>query len=140
MLKKVVFIFDKGWLVAVRYKRDEAFRFLFGEPISAFFSIAEVKGKSVVTPEGKAKVIDLSPNGMRLNSSLDIPVSSQDQVKIQIRFSLNDSEYRIVGDIVWRKKDFDSFFYGIHFKVDQSVKEELIEELKAFSRVISRNG
>jgi hypothetical protein len=123
----------------VRYKRDEAFRFLFGEPIPTFFSITEVKGKPVVTPEGEAKVIDLSPNGMKLNSSLDIPVSAQDQVKVLVRFSLNENEYRILSDVVWRKTDGNSFFYGIHFNVDQSVTEELIEEIKVFSRVKSRN-
>ncbi|WP_100407026.1 PilZ domain-containing protein [Bacillus solitudinis] len=121
----------------MRHRRSEAFRFLFEVPISAFFSIIEVNGKLFDTSEGKAQIIDLSPNGMKLNTSLRIPISEQNKVKISVRFSLNENEYLLIGRIVWSKEQLGELIYGIHLSADTSVKQELMEELKLFSRSLS---
>jgi hypothetical protein len=118
----------------MRYKREEAFRFAFEDPISVFFSITEVNGISVTTSEGEAKLIDLSLSGMKLSSTLDIPISNQNQVKVYVRFPLNESAYMIKGNIIWRKEKSNSFYYGIQFYADENVQEELMKELKLYAR------
>lgn len=118
----------------MRFKRDEGFRFSFGTPIAAFFSIDEMNGSKVGTSEGEARLIDLSPNGMKLNTSIDIPMSNREDVKITARFKFSQLEHCILGKIIWKQKAINSFFYGIQFSLDEQEREEMIRDLKLFAK------
>jgi hypothetical protein len=121
----------------MRYKREEAFRFQFEKDISAHFSIAEVNGIAVNTHEGDARLVDLSPNGIKLESDLDIPIKGDDQVKISVRFNINESEFILGGKLIWVKKIENGFFYGIQLDVEENLHVEIIKELKDFSKAIT---
>jgi hypothetical protein len=119
----------------MRYKRDEGFRFSFGTPIPVFFTIDEMNSGSIVGPlQGEAKLIDLSPNGMKLNLPLDIRMTNQKDVKITAKFTLYQLEHCIHGKVMWKKNTFNSFFYGIHFSMDEQEQEEMIRDLKKFAK------
>ncbi|KIL50022.1 PilZ domain-containing protein [Jeotgalibacillus soli] len=115
-----------------RHNRDEAFRFSFDEPLGVMFSISEVNGEVIETSEGEAMLIDLSPSGMKLSSLLSIPVSDDKQVKLVVHFAINDTEYTVEGTIIWRKKKYDRYYYGMQFIDDEEMREELIHQLKLF--------
>lgn len=124
----------------VRFKRQEGFRFSFHNPIPALFTIEELNGNVVKSSEGEAKLMDLSPNGMKLNTTLDIPVSKRNRVKVSVRFNLNDTTYQVHGEIVWREERFNHFFYGIHFVMDNKEQTNLVESLKCYVKSISNES
>jgi hypothetical protein len=116
----------------LRYKRDESFRFAFGNPLPAFFSIMEVDQKQVELPEGKAVLMDLSLNGMKLSTPLDIPAEGK-TVTLRIRFTLNDTHFTTNGKIVWKEKKLDIYHYGIQSQMEESQQEKLMEEIKVYA-------
>lgn len=118
----------------MRFKRDEGFGFSFGTPIPAFFTIDEMNGNRMGGPEGEARLIDLSPNGMKLNIQLDIPTFYQDDVKISVRFKLSQTEHKVQGKIIWKQKAFDSYFYGIHFNINEVEQNDMIKDIKYFAK------
>ncbi|WP_419393484.1 PilZ domain-containing protein [Cytobacillus praedii] len=119
----------------MRYKRDEGFRFSFGTPIPVFFTIDDMNNGSIAgTSKGEAKLIDLSPNGMKLSLPLDIAISNQKDVKITAKFKLSQLEHCIQGKVMWKKNTFNSNFYGIHFSMDEQEQEEMIRDLKEYAK------
>ena len=118
----------------MRFKRDEGFRFSFGTPITAFFTIDEMNGNRIGISNGEARLIDLSPNGMKLSIPFDIPISYQEDIKITVRFKLSQVEHKIQGKIIWKQKAFDSYFYGIHFDINEVEQKEMINDLKYFAK------
>ena len=119
----------------MRYRREEPFRFVFDEQIPARFSIIEANGRAVDTQEGAAKIVDLSLSGLKIESKLSIPLSSDNRVKISIRFKLNGFEYKLNGEIVWKKSYLHEFHYGIKLFSDENVQNELIKQLKNLSKL-----
>lgn len=124
----------------MRYNRTEPFRFIFDKQPTIFFSITGVDEKEVKTPEGIAQLIDLSPGGLKLKSNLDIAISTHHHVKVSVRFTLNGNEYHFNGNIKWRKKDQGEFYYGVKLLVDESAREELIKQLKIFSKSVKESN
>lgn len=121
----------------MRFKREESFRFSFGKPMLAFFTIDEINGNAVETSEGTAKLIDVSPNGLKLCTSLDIPFSHQNPSKVSIRFLLIEIEYKLHGEIVWKDKHDENYFYGIHFSIEENMQQKLISDIKKCARETS---
>ncbi|WP_196493810.1 PilZ domain-containing protein [Ornithinibacillus caprae] len=117
----------------MRYKRDEAFRFEFGEPLSIVFTIEQLNGKSVTSSDGEAKMLDISLNGMKILTSLNIPVYGND-VWVSISFSLNNSTYKIRGTLVWVEKNFDEYVYGVHCENDPELQDDLLNDLKVLGK------
>ena len=124
----------------LRYQREEAFRYAFKDPLPAHFTIIELNGRPVSSSEGEAKLIDLSPSGMKLATSLHIPVSRNQEVKLKVRFSINDHEYTIISELVWEEPHIKEYYYGIHFQEDETLQKELISELKIYARQINQSN
>lgn len=59
------------------FKRDESFRFTFENPVKATFKVLRLNQLNNDLKEGSALIIDLSPNGLRLSSSLDLPINEK---------------------------------------------------------------
>ncbi|MBM7682798.1 hypothetical protein JOD43_002977 [Pullulanibacillus pueri] len=122
----------------MRYKREEAFRYAFDPPLEAYFSIIEVNGQTIDVPEGPARLLDLSTHGLKFSSDLDIPMSENDTISVSVRFSINESEYKINGEVAWRKQESKRcFFYGIHLFADERLQQALTQELIVFSRSVN---
>ncbi|ENH96215.1 hypothetical protein J416_11947 [Gracilibacillus halophilus YIM-C55.5] len=112
------------------YKRDEAFRFAFDEPISTSFAIKQVGEQMVSIPEGEGEIVNLSPNGLQFRTSLEITLISDQPVFSTFRFLLNDQEHYLQGEIVWKKHFADQYYYGVSFDHDEHEQKQIIEAIK----------
>lgn len=118
----------------MQFKRNESFRYTFGQPLPALFSIIRFNGREINSSPGEAEIIDISPEGIRLSSELSIPDISSNEVVLSIEFILNENEFIVDGKIVWQKKWNTSTIYGINLIVEEPQKNEIIEQLKIFSK------
>ncbi|SOC05979.1 PilZ domain-containing protein [Ureibacillus xyleni] len=119
----------------MKYRREEAFRFAFGEPVDALFHIIKLDDKPVTSSPGKAKILDVSPEGLRISSELNIPDITSKTITLTIAFTINDTSFNLDGIIVWKKMIGNITSYGIKLDLkEQHVKVKLIEELKVYSK------
>lgn len=115
------------------FKRDEAFRYTFVNPIPAIFTMIQVNDREVNSSPGMAKIIDISPEGLRFSTNLRIPDVNANIV-LSIIFKLNETELTFNGEIVWTKEMGSIVEYGIHLLADDTEKDMIIEELKIYSK------
>lgn len=113
----------------MHYKRDEAFRFPFSEPVPAEFSIHLKNSDQPGTGTGDAALLDISPGGTRLRTAYDIPVN-RDALAVRLRFILYRQPISTDGVIVWKEAADGSWTYGIDFDEDPAVSERIVTELK----------
>ena len=114
------------------YKRKSPFRYTFSEPIPIYFKIVNINGKRIESSEGTATMIDLSPKGMKLKSSLDLKDINHKTIILSIRFTIDTDEQIVLGRIVWKKRRAGFYHYGIELLVDDAVSQTIIEELKVY--------
>ncbi len=106
-----------------RYRRKEPFRYEFVQPIYCVFTI---ENDSILRFDGE--IIELSPNGLRLKSSENLPVSKV----LHINFGINSTSLSVKGTIRWKKK-YESFIIkGIHLMNDTYLQKMIISELKDY--------
>ncbi|WP_162880684.1 PilZ domain-containing protein [Paraliobacillus sediminis] len=122
----------------MQYKRETAFRYTFEEPISALFRIENINGNAVTTSAGEAKIIDISTEGIKLTSELNIPETDK-SIHLVISFELNEQEMNFKGIIVWKKKNHAINDYGVNLMIEENAKKELIEQLKIYSKKVKGN-
>ncbi|MCT2535251.1 PilZ domain-containing protein [Aquibacillus koreensis] len=114
----------------MRYKREEAFRYSFKEPILALFYIKEIDGKKVKSSEGPASIMNISPEGAKIHSSFNMPMKTSSSTHLSITFELNGNYLTVDGTIVWKKENAKGFDYGIDLDIDDETKNTLVEHLK----------
>lgn len=88
------------------HDRKEAFRYQFFPSIPVSFKIIEINGKRVDSSETIAQLIDISPNGMRIETLLII--SLHYEIKIALSFVLNDIPLSCTGMLRWH----EYMYYG----------------------------
>lgn len=116
------------------YKRDESFRFTFGTPIEGTFKIARINGKIGSSNEGIAFILDLSPNGLKITSPLDIPIEEK-QFIFEVSFILNHKTIVMLAEPKWKKRlSPTSFTYGLVGLDSEETKKVIIEELKEYAK------
>lgn len=121
------------------YKRDESFRFTFGAPIKGSFKIARINGKAGSSNEGLAYIMDLSPNGMKLSSPLDIPIEEK-HFLFEVSFILNNKTILMIAEPKWKKRlSPNSYTYGLVGLDNEETKKEIIEELKEYAKGLQQN-
>lgn len=113
----------------MHYKRDEAFRFPFNEPIPAEFSIYLKNSDRPGTGTGDSKLLDISPGGTRMETSYNIPVK-REEVAIRLRFNLFQQPIETDGVIVWKEAVGNGWMYGIDFDENESVAQTIVNDLK----------
>ncbi|GGA77080.1 PilZ domain-containing protein [Ornithinibacillus halotolerans] len=114
----------------MRYKRDEAFRFEFDEPIPITFTIDKINGIPVNTSEGAGKMLDLSLGGMKIATTLSLPVNKENEIGISIHFTIVQQLYSVQGKLVWKKVRDSENLYGIQFLANSSVQKAILRDLK----------
>jgi hypothetical protein len=116
------------------FKRDESFRFTFESPVEATFKIIRSNQLNAPLKEGSALIIDLSPNGLRLSSPLDLAINEKNNV-LMISFVLNTQPLTIMAEPIWKKRtSATSFSYGLVGVNDEETKDMIITELKEFTK------
>jgi hypothetical protein len=114
--------------------RKESFRYKFNNPIDCTFQIIEVDQTKVESKSGQAKLIDLSPKGIRMWSTLSFPIDGQELV-IKIQFRLNEDPLVRKCKLIWKKDDYEGgFYYGMALLVEQNIQKNNVTELKKFTR------
>ncbi|MER2261201.1 MAG: PilZ domain-containing protein [Psychrobacillus sp.] len=119
----------------MQYKRNEYFRYTFGEPTAATFRlIKEVGGDQPAefSNKGNCHIVDISPNGLRMVTELSIAI---DLIKrMEISFVIDETPLNIMGELVWCKKSMHGFEYGVRLVGDQDMEQRIINELKSRRR------
>lgn len=113
----------------MHYKRHEAFRFPFDEPVPAEFSIYLKNSDRPGTGVGDSSLLDISPGGTRMTTSFDIPVI-RDEVALKLRFNLYEQPIETDGIIVWKEAVENGWIYGIDFDEDEAVAQTIVTDLK----------
>ena len=113
------------------FKRQEGFRFAFGEPLEANF-IVLTDGKQDTINEGRkqCKVLDISPRGMKIVTDVNLNNYAGSNVQLEVYFYLDATEIKALADVVWTKVFGANFQYGLIFDKQPVVEELIIEELK----------
>ena len=111
------------------FKRDESFRYEFKEPIPTTFSFQQIDSKEFNSNPGMAKLIDISPNGCKIFTPLEIP-STTHEVNLTLNFTLGSKEFVSSGTIIWRKTFGKNFYYGLKTMMTKEEKDELLVQLK----------
>ena len=114
------------------FKRNEGFRFVFGEPLEANYVILlDGKPISIEQPRVACDIIDISPRGMKMVTETDFTQYSGHAVQLEIYFMLDKMQIKAIGDIVWSKQLGQKTQYGITFPSQSNLDDIIISELKA---------
>ena len=113
------------------FKRQEGFRYAFGEPLEAGVVIL-IKGKPLDVERKRipCKVLDISPRGLKMAIDEDFNEYKNKVLQLEISFILDSTEIKGIGEIVWSKKFGRGYHYGIAFFNQPAVEETIINELK----------
>lgn len=115
------------------YKRNEYFRYTFGNPLEGEFRIVIDDEHGGESSPGDCQLIDISPGGAKLFTKYDIPVERR-SVRLCIKFTLLESPIEVPGVIVWRKPYSSGYMYGYDFDEDAALEQIIVEELKLRKR------
>lgn len=122
----------KKQVMGMQYKRHESFRYTFNEPLIATFKlIVEKDGEFVETKQSDALLINLSPNGARIKTGLDLPVEHGNYL-LDLQINLNQTLITMLGKPVWKRKEFGQYVYGLEAIEDDKTKKMIIKELKQY--------
>lgn len=115
----------------MKYNRTEYFRFTFGEPCDATFRlIKQNEGDTEVelSKKGACKIIDISPNGVKMFSELFISIEQLHYV--ELNFTLDTNPISMVGEFVWSHRKAYGYEYGIKLVGDNESEKMIVGELK----------
>lgn len=114
-------------------ERHEAFRYDFSQPLHCQFNI-ELEGQpDSASNFGDAEILNISPHGLKFKSTLNIP-KGWDLIRVNVNFTLMDTEFLVSGHFRWVEFASGSYIYGIHLENENVLQEEIITQLKKFSR------
>lgn len=117
------------------YKRNEYFRYTFGEPLEATFRLvkgADESSNGEMSKKGKCFLIDISPHGVKMYSELFISIEKLSHVELE--FILDESPIIRTGEFVWSRKKQAGYEYGVNFSADEESDNLIVNELKFRSR------
>jgi hypothetical protein len=118
----------------MKSNRKESFRYKFNNPIVCTFQIIEIDQTEVESKPGQAKLINLSPKGMRMWSKLSFPIDEKELI-IEIKIKLNEDSLIHKSKFIWKKEDHEGgFYYGMELLVESNVQKNNVSELKKFTR------
>jgi hypothetical protein len=118
--------------IFMRFKRQEAFRYQFGQPLPCTFRIVRIGDKEIDSEKGTAEIHDISPRGMKIETAYNIPPHPK-VIQTEFTFILNDVELSFLGTFVWQKKFANDYYYGVQLSLSHEQEEILIREIKRYA-------
>lgn len=116
------------------FRREEPFRFTFGDPIKGTFRILQIDGISGHTKEAPVLILDLSPNGVKFSTHINLPIEKK-RFLVELTFVLNEKQITMLAEPKWKKLGaHTSLTYGLVGLDNIETKKEIIDELKEYSR------
>ncbi|GGA26219.1 PilZ domain-containing protein [Paenibacillus physcomitrellae] len=114
-------------------RRNEPFRYEFNEFLKGRFEIINIDGQEIESHTGPVDVIDLSYNGAKLVTNLNLMNENRDIV-IMLHFKISKEDFSIPGSIVYKEaKASGEFLYGVHLNTSKEIKNRLTQELKDYA-------
>lgn len=113
--------------------RKEGFRYEFGSPLPCSFDVIAIDGVPTEGSSGDAQLINISPHGMKIRFALDIPLAEK-RIDVKITFQLLHEHFTVLGKLVWQKRDYPHYTYGVYLEVDETMERNIIEELKRYTK------
>lgn len=115
----------------MRFKRQEPFRYQFGQPIPCKFRITRIGERQVETDKGAAEIHDISPRGIRMETSLNLPIdSAKGEIEVELQFTIVDQPMNVRGVVIWKKTCVNEFQYGLSLEISKQEEMLLIGEIK----------
>ncbi|KJE27753.1 PilZ domain-containing protein [Geobacillus thermoleovorans] len=105
----------------MRFKRQEPFRYQFGQPLPAELRIADASYNVLID--------DISPHGMKVEVESRLPFS-HDGVPVEVSFALSGASFTVQGKLVWEKPFARIRYYGVRLYLTQQEEARLIEAIK----------
>ena len=117
------------------FKRQEGFRYAFGEPLEAG-AVVLIEGKPLDVERTRipCEILDISPRGLKISIGEDFNEHKNKVLQLEIIFILDSTEIKGIGEIVWSKKFGSGYHYGITFFNQSIVEDSIINELKVRRR------
>lgn len=116
----------------MKFKRDEPFRYSFGTPLPCTYQLIVINGQERKTSLGEGEILDISLSGLKLKTSLNIPLN--DHLEIEISLMISESPITLRGKFVWQKNNYSDYWYGVQFQADEETHMQLISDLKNYSK------
>lgn len=113
------------------FRRQESFRYTFNTPIDCLFKIIKVDDSPINTDFGKGQIIDISPNGLKMMTLLNLSPSLK-KIEVEVHFSINNNPYEVLGVLQWQKKEFSKgqYSYGIKLETNEDTASRIVDGLK----------
>lgn len=123
----------------MRFKRQEPFRYQFGQPIPCKFRITRIGERQVETDKGAAEIHDISPRGIRMETSLNLPIdSAKGEIEVELQFTIVDQPMNVRGVVIWKKTYVNEFQYGLSLEISKQEEMLLIGEIKRHAAMYAR--
>lgn len=122
-------------VINVIYKRQEAFRFQFQQPIHGTFKIVSINGKQGDAKSAIAYIVDISPNGIKFRSPINLPIDQNDFL-LEISFLLAERFINVLGKPKWKKTEGKMWVYGFTGLDDKETKKEIVNVLKIYTKKV----
>jgi len=105
-------------------ERRQSHRFEFPNCVRGKLKITEVNKRKVELSSSQILLKDVSLTGIKVVSTLMLPVNSA--MKFKFLFTLMNEDFEIDGGIVWKNEGNGStLYYGIKFDISETVKGKL---------------
>ncbi|QED47340.1 PilZ domain-containing protein [Cytobacillus dafuensis] len=117
----------------MRYKREEAFRFQFREPLNGSLKIISINGQRENFFSDSIEIMDVSPNGLKFKTPLNLSIDDN-KYFLEVTFIIEGRNIRLLGVPAWKKTEGSFFAYGFNGIKDEYTKQEIIHALKEYSK------
>ncbi|TJY41940.1 PilZ domain-containing protein [Cohnella pontilimi] len=119
-------------------RREEAFRYEFREPLKGEFQITKMNGKMIESHFGDMEIIDVSLHGAKIFTDYDFHISGN-EIELTLHFRIMSIEFSIHGILTHQEPHAGGFVCGIHLSTDDAIRQQLIDELKAYAWKLVRD-
>lgn len=119
-------------------ERRSFYRLKFPTPALGEMTIMEVNEKKVNLGSAQVLVEDIGLGGLKILSSLKLPVSST--IKLTFNIELMGEDFQLYGLLVWKDEaKRDTFHYGIEFNISEPEEDRLAGVINKMSVLLRLN-
>ena len=111
------------------FKRSEGFRYKFEEPLHTTFTIVE-NGKAIEGEAAIGGILDISPRGIKMFSTVDLNAGKAICPQLEIRFVIDTLTIVAYGEVMWSRPYMKGKQYGVFFNNQEPLEDLIVEELK----------
>ncbi|RKQ12837.1 PilZ domain-containing protein [Ureibacillus endophyticus] len=103
---------------------------MFDPPIEGEYEIY-LNGQLASHERYIGQILDISPRGMKIVCGPEIEsFLMKSSLQMNVRFLLDVTYIRALGDVIWSRSFGDSFQCGLNFTVQKDIDELITNELK----------